>query len=55
MRAQADIDMQPEQFKTISSTRFPSAFAIRSTFGVSGSVNVVPQPYTRAMFEKTQA
>ena len=41
---------------TTSSTRFPSAFAIKvdvRRFGVGE--RVVPLPYTRAMFEKTQA
>jgi len=39
IRAQADIDVEPEATSTISSTRFPSAFATKSTFAVLASAN----------------
>jgi NitT/TauT family transport system substrate-binding protein len=56
IRAQADIDLQPEQFKHYFINEIPERFRDKvdvRRFGVGE--RVVPQPYTRAMFEKTQA
>jgi NitT/TauT family transport system substrate-binding protein len=56
VRAQADIDLQPEQFKHYFINEIPERFRDKvdvRRFGVGE--RVVPQPYTRAMFEKTQA
>ena len=56
VRAQADIDVQPEQFKHYFINEIPERFRDKvdvRRFGVGE--RVVPQPYTRAMFEKTQA
>jgi hypothetical protein len=55
IRAQADIDLQPEQFKHYFINEIPERFRDKvdvRRFGVGE--RVVPQPYTRAMFEKTQ-
>ena len=56
VRAQADIDFEPEQFKHYFINEIPERFRNNvdvRRFGVGE--RVVPQPYTRAMFEKTQA
>jgi NitT/TauT family transport system substrate-binding protein len=56
IRAQADIDLQPEQFKHYFINEIPQRFRDKvdvRRFGIGE--RVVPQPYTRAMFEKTQA
>ena len=56
VRAQADIDVQPEQFKHYFINEIPERFRDKvdvRRFGVGE--RVVPLPYTRAMFEKTQA
>ena len=55
LRAQADIDLQPEQFKHYFINEIPERFRDKvdvRRFGVGE--RVVPQPYTRTMFEKTQ-
>jgi NitT/TauT family transport system substrate-binding protein len=55
VRAQADIDLQPEQFKHYFINEIPERFRDKvdvRRFGVGE--RVVPQPYTRTMFEKTQ-
>ena len=36
VKAQADIDVEPERYKRYSSTRFPNGFATKSMFGDSG-------------------
>ncbi len=54
-RAQADIDIEPERYKHYFANEIPERFRGRvdvRRFGVGE--RVVPQPYTRAMFEKTQ-
>ncbi|HEX7229076.1 MAG TPA: hypothetical protein VF452_01680 [Candidatus Binatia bacterium] len=56
IRAQADIDLQPEKFKHYFINEIPERFRDKvdvRRFGVGE--RVVPQPYTRAMFDKTQA
>jgi NitT/TauT family transport system substrate-binding protein len=56
IRAQADIDVQPERYKHYFINEIPERFRAKvdvRRFGVGE--RVVPQPYTRAMFEKTQA
>jgi NitT/TauT family transport system substrate-binding protein len=56
IRAQADIDVQPERYKHYFINEIPERFRDKvdvRRFGVGE--RVVPQPYTRAMFEKTQA
>lgn len=55
IRAQADIDLQPEQFKHYFMREIPERFRDKvdvRRFGVGE--RVVAQPYTRSMFEKTQ-
>jgi NitT/TauT family transport system substrate-binding protein len=56
IRAQADIDFEPERYKHYYINEIPERFRdgvdVRR-FGVGE--RVVPQSYTRAMFEKTQA
>jgi NitT/TauT family transport system substrate-binding protein len=56
IRAQSDIDVEPERYKHYFINEIPERFRdsvdVRR-FGVGE--RVVPQPYTRAMFEKTQA
>jgi NitT/TauT family transport system substrate-binding protein len=55
VRAQADIDLEPEQFKHYFINEIPERFRDKvdvRRFGVGE--RVVPQPYTRTMFEKTQ-
>ena len=56
IRAQADIDVEPERYKKYFSNEIPDRFRdsvdVRR-FGIGE--RVVPQPYTRAMFERTQA
>lgn len=55
VRAQADIDLQPEQFKHYFINEIPERFRDKldvRRFGVGE--RVVPQPYTQVMFEKTQ-
>jgi NitT/TauT family transport system substrate-binding protein len=57
IRAQADIDLQPEKFKHYFINEIPERFRDKKVdvrrFGVGE--RVVPQPYTRPMFDKTQA
>jgi NitT/TauT family transport system substrate-binding protein len=56
IRAQADIDLQPEPFKHYFINEIPERFQDKidiRRFGVGE--RVVPQPYTRAMFDKTQS
>ena len=56
IRAQSDIDMEPERYKHYFIEEIPERFRDQvdvRRFGVGE--RVVPQPYTRAMFEKTQA
>ena len=56
IRAQADIDVEPERYKHHFINEIPERFRDRvdvRRFGVGE--RVVPQPYTREMFEKTQA
>jgi NitT/TauT family transport system substrate-binding protein len=56
IRAQADIDVEPERYKEFFIKEIPERFRhsvdVRR-FGIGE--RVVPQPYTRAVFEKTQA
>ena len=54
--AQADIDVEPERYKRYFINEIPERFRDQvdvRRFGVGE--RVVPQPYTREMFEKTQA
>jgi NitT/TauT family transport system substrate-binding protein len=56
VRAQADIDVEPERYKHYFINEIPERFRDRvdvRRFGVGE--RVVPQPYTQAMFDKTQA
>jgi len=56
IRAQTDIDVQPERFKHYFINEIPERFREKvdvRRFGVGE--RVVPQPYTRAIFERTQA
>jgi NitT/TauT family transport system substrate-binding protein len=56
IRAQADIDVEPEKYKHYFINEIPERFRDKvdvRRFGVGE--RLVPQPYTRAMFEKTQA
>ena len=56
VRAQADIDFEPERYKHYFINEIPERFRDRvdvRRFGVGE--RVVPQPYTQAIFEKTQA
>jgi NitT/TauT family transport system substrate-binding protein len=56
IRAQADIDVEPERYKHYFINEIPDRFRDKvdvRRFGVGE--RVVAQPYTRAMFEKTQA
>ena len=56
IRAQADIDLQPEQFKHYFMKEIPERFRDKvdvRRFGVGE--RVVPQSYTRTMFAKTQS
>ena len=56
VRAQADIDVEPERYKHYFINEIPERFRDKvdvRRFGVGE--RVVPQPYTRAMFERTQA
>jgi NitT/TauT family transport system substrate-binding protein len=56
VRAQSDIDFEPERYKHYFINEIPERFRERidvRRFGVGE--RVVPQPYTRAMFEKTQS
>jgi NitT/TauT family transport system substrate-binding protein len=56
IRAQADIDMEPERYKHYFINEIPERFRDKvdvRRFGVGE--RVVAQPYTREMFEKTQA
>jgi NitT/TauT family transport system substrate-binding protein len=56
IRAQADIDVEPERYKHHFINEIPERFRDQvdvRRFGVGE--RVVAQPYTRAMFEKTQA
>ena len=56
IRAQSDIDVQPEQYKKYFINEIPARFRDKvdvRRFGVGE--RVVPQPYTRAIFERTQA
>jgi ABC-type nitrate/sulfonate/bicarbonate transport system substrate-binding protein len=56
IRAQADIDVEPERYKHYFIDEIPERFRDKvdvRCFGVGE--RVVSQPYTRAMFERTQA
>lgn len=56
IRAQSDIDVEPERYKHYFIDEIPERFHDKvevRRFGVGE--RVVPQPYTREMFEKTQA
>jgi NitT/TauT family transport system substrate-binding protein len=56
IKAQADIDVEPERYKHYFIKEIPERFRDKvdvRRFGVGE--RVVPQPYTQAMFEKTQA
>ena len=56
IRAQADIDVEPERYKHYFINEIPERFRDQvdvRRFGVGE--RVVAQPYTQAMFEKTQA
>jgi NitT/TauT family transport system substrate-binding protein len=56
IRAQADIDVEPEKYKHYFINEIPERFRDKvdvRRFGIGE--RVVPQPYTQAMFEKTQA
>jgi NitT/TauT family transport system substrate-binding protein len=56
IRAQADIDVEPERYKHYFIEEIPERFRNRvdvRRFGVGE--RLVPQPYTQAVFEKTQA
>ena len=56
IKAQADIDFEPERYKHYFINEIPERFRDKvdvRRFGVGE--RVVPQPYTQAMFEKTQA
>ncbi len=56
IRAQADIDVEPERYKHYFIDEIPERFRDKvdvRRFGVGE--RVVPQPYTQEMFEKTQA
>ena len=56
IRAQADIDVEPERYKHYFINEIPERFRDKvdvRRFGVGE--RVVSQPYTQAMFEKTQA
>ena len=55
VRAQADIDATPEKFKNYFLNESPDRYCDKvdvRRFGVGE--RVVPQPYTQAMFERTQ-
>jgi hypothetical protein len=55
IRAQADIDVEPEKYKHYFINEIPERFRDKvdvRRFGIGE--RVVPQPYTQAMFEKTQ-
>ena len=56
IRAQANIDVEPERYKHYFIDEIPERFRDKvdvRCFGVGE--RVVPQPYTRAIFERTQA
>lgn len=56
VRAQTDIDIEPERYKRYFINEIPERFRNKvdvRRFGVGE--RVVPQPYTREMFERTQA
>jgi ABC-type nitrate/sulfonate/bicarbonate transport system substrate-binding protein len=56
IKAQSDIDVEPERYKRYFVNEIPERFRNQvdvRRFGVGE--RVVPLPYTRAMFEKTQA
>ena len=56
VRAQADIDVEPERYKHYFINEIPERFRDKvdvRRFGVGE--RVVPQPYTQAMFDKTKA
>jgi ABC-type nitrate/sulfonate/bicarbonate transport system substrate-binding protein len=56
IKAQGDIDVEPERYKHYFANEIPDRFRGQvdvRRFGVGE--RVVAQPYTRAMFEKTQA
>jgi NitT/TauT family transport system substrate-binding protein len=56
IRAQSDIDVEPERYKHYFINEIPERFRDKvdvRRFGVGE--RVVPQPYTQAVFEKTQA
>ena len=56
IRAQTDIDFEPERYKRFFINEIPERFRNRvdvRRFGVGE--RVVPQPYTQGIFDKTQA
>jgi NitT/TauT family transport system substrate-binding protein len=56
IRAQSDIDVEPERYKHYFINEIPERFRGKvdvRRFGVGE--RVVPQPYTKTMFAKTQA
>ena len=56
IRAQADVDFEPERYKHYFINEIPERFRDKvdvRRFGVGE--RVVPQPYTQAVFERTQA
>lgn len=56
IRAQADIDATPEQFKHYFLAEIPDRYADKVDVRRFGNgERVVPQPYTEAMFQRTQA
>jgi NitT/TauT family transport system substrate-binding protein len=56
IRAQADIDFEPERYKHFFINEIPERFRDKVDVRRFGAgERVVSQPYTRAMFEKTQA
>lgn len=56
IRAQADIDATPEQFKHYFLAEIPDRYTDKVDVRRFGNgERVVPQPYTEAMFERTQA
>jgi NitT/TauT family transport system substrate-binding protein len=56
IRAQTDIDFEPERYKHYFMDEIPERFRDKvdvRRFGVGE--RVVPQPYTQAIFDRTQA
>ena len=56
IKAQADIDFEPERYKQYFINEIPERFRDRvDVRGFGVGERIVPLPYTQAMFEKTQA